>query len=145
MDRAAQKYVEDRSQPIPHVGCWLWLKSIGTHGYGQAGFRRKVTVAHRVSYIAFVGPIPRGVLVQHSCDNRWCVNPDHLSLGTDATNAEDKRRKGRACKKLSVRDRAFIACAYFAGEMSKAELARRFDVDPNAISMVVAQGFNQFA
>ena len=44
------------------------------------------------------------MLVQHSCDNHWCVAPHHLSLGTDATNALDKQRKGRAAKKLTMRD-----------------------------------------
>lgn len=44
------------------------------------------------------------MLVQHSCDNKLCVNPDHLVLGTDATNHKDKQLKGRAAKKLTVDD-----------------------------------------
>jgi hypothetical protein len=94
--------------------------------------------------MGFVGDIPTGALIQHSCDNRWCVNPQHLSIGTDATNAEDKRLKGRAAKKLSIQDRAFIACAFFAGAMTKTELARKYHVDGNAITQVVNQGFTQF-
>jgi DNA-binding transcriptional regulator YiaG len=92
-----REYIEDRSMPIPFVGCWLWLQSLGSHGYGQASMPgARVTTAHRVSYIAFVGSIPDGMLVQHSCDNKWCVNPEHLSLGTDKTNSDDKHKKGRA-------------------------------------------------
>ena len=89
-------YIEERSIPIPFAGCWLWLRSIGSHGYGQASCPPdRVTTAHRVAYRAFKGPIPKGLLVQHKCDQRWCVNPDHLELGTDKTNCDDKVRKGR--------------------------------------------------
>jgi hypothetical protein len=91
------EYIEARCIPEPNSGCWLWLLSIGTHGYGQASMPgARVTTAHRVSYIAFKGAIPDGLLVQHSCDNKLCVNPDHLSLGTDKSNSDDKHRKGRA-------------------------------------------------
>jgi len=96
-----QSYIVDRSAPITEVGCWLWLQSLGSHGYGNAYWGGQATVAHRLSYSAFVGPIPAGLLVQHSCDNRWCVSPDHLALGTDATNATDKTQKGRAAFKLT--------------------------------------------
>lgn len=89
-------YIEDRSIPIPFAGCWMWLLSCGSHGYGQAYCPPdRVTTAHRVAYRAFKGPIPDGLLVQHTCDQRWCVNPDHLELGTDQTNCDDKVRKGR--------------------------------------------------
>lgn len=101
----ARLYIEERSIPEPNTGCWLWLLSVGSHGYGNATSRaRRVDVAHRVSYEAFVGPIPDGMLVHHSCDNKLCVAPHHLSLGTDATNAADRCRKGRSAHKLTVQD-----------------------------------------
>ncbi len=121
-------------------GCWRWILSIGSHGYGQASTRKqRVTTAHRVAYEAFIGPIPPGMLVQHSCDNKQCVNPEHLSLGTDATNAEDKRRKGRAAKKLSPTDRALIPLMYSTGTWTQRELAARFGVTQRAIWMVLQQ------
>lgn len=91
-----REYIERRCIPVPFVGCWMWLLSCGSHGYGNAFDGLTVVVAHRLSYEAFKGSIPPGMLVQHSCDNKWCVNPDHLSLGTDKTNSDDKHRKGRA-------------------------------------------------
>lgn len=103
-ERLLRLYIEERSIPEPMSGCWIWLKSIGTHGYGNACVNAEGTVAHRVSYTAFHGDIPAGMLIQHSCDNHWCVAPHHLSIGTDATNALDKVRKGRAAKKLTARD-----------------------------------------
>ena len=92
-----RSYIEERSIPEPNTGCWIWLLSLGSHGYGQGTSpATRVTVAHRLSYEAFIGPIPPGALVQHSCDHHWCVAPHHLSLGTDKTNSDDKHRRGRA-------------------------------------------------
>jgi hypothetical protein len=82
---------------IQHVtkhqgGCWTWNRArIGKDGYGVCRGKG----AHRVSYVLFKGPIPRGQLVRHKCDNPPCVNPDHLELGTARENAIDAsvRRK----------------------------------------------------
>ncbi|MBA3843622.1 MAG: HNH endonuclease [Actinobacteria bacterium] len=122
--------------PIPFCGCWMWLRSIGSHGYGNAKVPgANGTVAHRVSYRAFKGPIPKGMLVQHSCDQKWCVNPDHLSLGTDATNAVDKQIKGRAAKKLRPADVHQIRELLDTG-MPMLRIARRFGVDPALIPRI---------
>jgi len=127
-----RRYIEDRSIPVPEAGCWLWLKSFGSHGYGNAAFRGLVTVAHRLSFAAFHGQIPPGVLVQHSCDNRWCVAPNHLSLGTDATNALDKQRKGRAAKKLNPA----IVTEIRSLDMPIRAIARRFGLSQATIQGV---------
>lgn len=129
-------YIEARSIPVPFVGCWLWLLSFGSHGYGQAStVSERVTTAHRVSYEAFHGLIPPGMLVQHSCDNKWCVNPEHLSLGTDATNARDKQHKGRAAKKLLPGDVLRIRSSVSAGEAKRA-VARRFGVSQRSVQRI---------
>jgi hypothetical protein len=56
---------------------------------------KKVVYVHRIVFEAVHGPIPRRKLVMHTCDNRGCINIDHLQLGTDLENALDKQRKGR--------------------------------------------------
>jgi HNH endonuclease len=75
--------------------CWEWTGSLGSHGYGEFGVAGDRVLAHRYSYELASGPIPDGLYVCHHCDNRRCVRPDHLFLGTARDNALDMVRKGR--------------------------------------------------
>lgn len=80
-------------------GCWLWTASRDDDGYGKfqhPGSAGQVHVrAHRWAYEHFVGPVPDGQVVMHTCDNPPCVNPDHLDTGTPLDNNDDKVAKGR--------------------------------------------------
>lgn len=75
--------------------CWLWTGGSNRHRYGLTWVDDRVQRVHRLAYLHWHGPIPAGLYVMHSCDNRECWNPDHLSLGTAADNNADKVRKGR--------------------------------------------------
>lgn len=75
-------------------GCWEWQGSL-SHGYGQISYKKKTVRTHRLSYLLFKGEIPDNLIVCHSCDNKKCVKPDHLWLGTWKDNMQDKVRKGR--------------------------------------------------
>ena len=88
--------IASRSIPEPNTGCWLWLFGVNEHGYGRMHFNGKNRHAHRVCYEIENGPIPPGMVVMHKCDVPCCVNPDHLSVGTQLENIEDCRRKGRS-------------------------------------------------
>jgi hypothetical protein len=70
--------------------CWLWLGSKSGPGYGNLkGVDRKTVYAHRVSYEINTGPIPDGLMVDHACMTRPCVNPSHLRLATIKQNNEN--------------------------------------------------------
>lgn len=77
-------------------GCWRYTAHTGTDHYGQFWKDGEARPAHIVSYELFAGPVPKGILLMHKCDNRWCVNPEHLEPGTKQTNNDDTAAKGRS-------------------------------------------------
>lgn len=90
-------WLEQRSIPEPNSGCWLWTGHWQLNGYGGAKTPRTrfKTGAHRLAYEIANGPIPTGLVVCHKCDTRCCVNPAHLSVGTQMQNLRDCVAKGR--------------------------------------------------
>jgi hypothetical protein len=102
--------------------------------------------AHRFSYTITFGPIPKGQQVMHRCDNKKCVRPEHLRLGTQKDNLHDMYAKGRARvvdrtgesrAKLSMEKARQIRRLYESRLFSLGELARKFGVRQKAISSIV--------
>lgn len=121
--------------------CWNWTGS-KRGGYGRlvigsrtSGTRKSVS-AHRLSHELFIGQIPEGLEVCHRCDNRACVNPDHLFAGTKQENMDDREAKGRnnpprgeknGSSKLTEKDVISMRRLRASGWIYS-EIARRFGV-----------------
>lgn len=85
-----------RVQQSPDAeSCWIWLSGRGRGGYGKAKYQGRTWSAHRLAYTLAKGPIPSGKQINHSCDNRLCCNPSHLSAGTQKENIARAVRMGR--------------------------------------------------
>lgn len=76
-------------------GCWIWTGNFNAFGYGRIGNNGKRELAHRFSWVLHYGPIPKGLIVCHHCDNTACVRPDHLFIGTQQDNMDDMISKNR--------------------------------------------------
>lgn len=90
--------IERFMEQVDAPECWIWKGVIGNTGYGSLRVKDKNNSTHRLSWELFHGPIPNGLFVLHTCDNKRCVNPQHLFLGTQLANRRDSITKGRSRK-----------------------------------------------
>jgi hypothetical protein len=130
------------------TNCILWTGQISNYGYGIARLNNKPIRAHRLAYIETYGEIPKGLLVRHRCDNRACVNPEHLELGTNKDNSEDmvqRQRQAAGSKhgmhKLTERDIQYIREVYKPRDpvYGRQPLADYFGVDKTMITKIMAR------
>lgn len=146
-------------------GCWEWQGYTDKQtGYGQIGLGSRaagIGLTHRVAYELSRGPIPAGMFVCHSCDNRICCNPEHLWLGTPADNAADMAAKGRGNgarglenwnARLTYDQVSEIRRRYVPGTRasrrtgcSSAELAAEFGITPQYVGQLFADQWRKAA
>ena len=119
------------------TGCHEWQAGLHRDGYGKFVEGGKTIQAHRIAYALFNGPIPSGAWVLHRCDNRKCVNPDHLFIGDSKMNIADmdsKQRRGTKSS-LTYKDANEIK-ALLADRHSQQEIAEKFGVHQATISRI---------
>lgn len=127
-------------------GCWLWTGYVypGGTGYGTVVFGGRRLGAHRASLIVHGIDLPDGSVVCHSCNNKICVNPAHLRVGTSADNNEQARQDGIAAigERVGTAKLLDAEAAIIKEELRRGgrtgELARRFRVAPPTISDIKA-------
>lgn len=128
--------------------CWNWRGGVNYAGYGIFNIAGKHRTnhqyrAHRLAYELLIGPIPEGIVCCHTCDNRKCVNPAHIFLGTREDNQKDMSKKGRAAwgtrsptARLTPRDVLEILKRAQAGE-SQGVIAQDYPVGRGMIGNIV--------
>ena len=129
--------------------CWLWQGSTNWGGYGLFKFRGKDQGAHRVAWILTVGEIPaedgyHGTCVLHACDTPSCVNPRHLSLGTQKDNIAEREVRNRGNRPAKVNnqlrwtedDIREIRRLHKDG-IKQVDIAKRFQTSRGTISRIV--------
>ena len=118
-------------------GCHEWQALLHRDGYGKFSYNQKTIPAHRAAYLLFKGEIPSGKFVLHSCDNRKCVNPEHLFIGTQIDNISDmdsKQRRGTKSQ-LTYADVEEIK-GLLSVRYSQEYIAKQFNVDQTTISRI---------
>ncbi len=131
---------------IGNGGCWIWIASIMTTGYGCIGTGKpgcwKTELSHRVSWKLHNGPIPDDMFVCHHCDNRLCVNPDHLFLGTPADNVADmvlknRNHRGEKTGTSKLTDGDIEKMFLLKSALKQYEIAKIFNIGGGQTSMVL--------
>jgi hypothetical protein len=123
---------------IASNGCWEWQKKLNPYGYAQTKYKGLTQPAHRISYRVFKGEIEKNVCICHTCDNRKCVNPDHLWIGTHKQNAQDRAEKNRSNhykKKMSINEVLEIRKLY--PDVSIKDLSVKFERSDRCIRDIV--------
>jgi hypothetical protein len=123
---------------VVESGCHEWQAGLNRLGYGKVYFRKKCSFpAHRAAHILFKGEIPDGRWVLHKCDNRKCVNPEHLFLGDAVANIRDmdtKKRRGTKCP--FTKEQAEEIIRLLGEGYSQRSIADRLQVHQTAISRI---------
>ncbi len=117
--------------------CLEWTRCFNTDGYPRAAFDGYTNgKVHRVIYEIVHGPIEKGLVIRHTCDNPKCINPNHLIKGTNYENIVDRNiRSGNGRAKLTKTQ--VIAIRELANKFSRTEIAKIFNVDSRTVSSII--------
>ena len=133
-----------------HNECWNWLAGDNSRGYGVIWANGTMSKAHRISWEMHNGKIPKDdsffktLHVLHKCDNKKCVNPNHLFLGTQYDNMKDMENKNRGiCGELrsnaKLNETTVRVCRRYHPAISMGKLAEIFDVCESTIWKAISR------
>lgn len=122
-------------------GCMNWLGVKNKDGYGMACYKGVVVRAHRLSYLHHVGLSDSDKLVLHRCDNRLCINPEHLYLGSNQDNTNDMKVRDRFSRRLGTKNvrskiTECIALKIFDDKRKNKEIAKDYALSASAVSAI---------
>jgi len=139
--RFKSKFVQNKEN-----GCWDWIGTKASNGYGRFDIGCDKKTAHRVSWELFKGNIPSGKLVLHKCGNRGCVNPDHLHLGDHSDNMSDMLKDGTYMRNQPLLRKLYDEEAWLIrrlsdNRVSQRSIAKMFKISP-AMACNVINNYN---
>ena len=142
------EFLEKLNIKVTDSGCWEWRGAIRKDGYPTVHIGGRCRYAHRASYAAYKGEIPRGMFVCHKCDNPPCVNPDHLFLGTHQDNMNDavskfRIKQGETHHKSKLTDTEIVEI-FLSKEVTKS-LADKHGVSKRTIQLIRTRRFHKRA
>lgn len=126
-------------------GCHEWQSTMHRDGYGKFYYYGQQYSAHRAAYTLFVGDFPARKHVLHKCDNRRCVNPEHLFLGAAQDNVDDMDQKGRRGTRTRFTMREADAIRHLLSQgVSQQRIADAWGVHQTAISRIKRNKINLY-
>lgn len=126
--------------------CWPWKRARSKKNYGRFAIKYRVVNAQRVAYVLANGPFDESLFILHSCDNPCCQNPNHLRVGTNKENHEEKMAKGRqgaahgersGRAKLKTNQVLEMRKIFAAGGVTKAQIAKMFSIAAITVSNII--------
>lgn len=149
-DMSVEQRLRYHGWTVTASGCWEWNGGLSSKGYGGLWYKGVNYKTHRLAYETWVGPIPEGLHILHSCDNPPCINPEHLRPGTNDENVQDKMNRDRhgygrmqgsrhGRSKLTEEEVILMRESHQNGIDAK-QLAATYGVSPDHVRLILRRG-----
>jgi hypothetical protein len=121
---------------VSKSGCWQWQGARDSDGYGVLSYAGKMLRAPKVALALDGRSVPKGMYACHTCDNPWCVRPDHLYVGTPKQNSADAKRRGRLNPGRKAKLAPHQVRLIRAAKGSHRQIALQYNVSRPTVSLI---------